>query len=497
MKRGTFVVFAILILIFSSVSVNADLVDWFTQDHAGSLSNENQITGLSFFGDFFNSIGNFFKKLLGQEQVGFAGSSGKSYDFNNDGCVDIGDEGFVFDINGDGNTQDDLIALQSNFETDCEPIGIETVTDPPVEHPSTLPPVENPPAAKVAETQACVPGTALTGDELLKNLDKAEPKGVIDLEDLIVFNAAPFDADGNGCVDLTQDGSVYAAKNGETYVIAGQQAFTCQGTASENAVLCANDDKDLTEQNSKLGNILVTGDTNHGCTNLRKCEYYCADNYEKQGTGENAKCALKSIANACVPGTALTGDELLKKLDKAEPKGVIDLEDLIVFNAAPFDADGNGCVDLTQDGSVYAAKNGETYVIAGQQAFTCQGTASENAVLCANDDKDLTEQNSKLGNILVTGDTNHGCTNLRKCEYYCADNYEKQGTGENAKCAPKITPPSGKGSGKFTKEQLQKLDIDGSGKIDFEDFFAFAASFDKKPGDVDYNAKADFTKTSG
>src|SRR3989344_1288257 len=367
MKRGTFVVFAILILIFSSVSVNADLVDWFTQDHAGSLSNENQITGLSFFGDFFNSIGNFFKKLLGQEQVGFAGSSGKSYDFNNDGCVDIGDEGFVFDINGDGNTQDDLIALQSNFETDCEPIGIETVTEPPVEQPSTLPPVENPPAAKVAETQACVPGTALTGDELLKNLDKAEPKGVIDLEDLIVFNAAPFDADGNGCVDLTQDGSVYAAKNGETYVIAGQQAFTCQGTASENAVLCANDDKDLTEQNSKLGNILVTGDTNHGCTNLRKCEYYCADNYEKQGTGENAKCALKSIANACVPGTALTGDELLKKLDKAEPKGVIDLEDLIVFNAAPFDADGNGCVDLTQDGSVYAAKNGETYVVAAAE----------------------------------------------------------------------------------------------------------------------------------
>src|SRR3989344_7715580 len=352
MKRGTFVVFAILILIFSSVSVNADLVDWFTQDHAGSLSNENQITGLSFFGDFFNSIGNFFKKLLGQEQVGFAGSSGKSYDFNNDGCVDIGDEGFVFDINGDGNTQDDLIALQSNFETDCEPIGIETVTEPPVEQPSTLPPVENPPAAKVAETQACVPGTALTGDELLKNLDKAEPKGVIDLEDLIVFNAAPFDADGNGCVDLTQDGSVYAAKNGETYVIAGQQAFTCQGTASENAVLCANDDKDLTEQNSKLGNILVTGDTNHGCTNLRKCEYYCADNYEKQGTGENAKCA------------------------------------------------------------------------------------------------------------------------------------------------PKITPPSGKGSGKFTKEQLQKLDIDGSGKIDFEDFFAFAASFDKKPGDAEYDVRADFTKSS-
>src|SRR3989344_6715827 len=61
MKRGTFVVFAILILIFSSVSVNADLVDWFTQDHAGSLSNENKITGIS----FFSGIGNWFKGLFG------------------------------------------------------------------------------------------------------------------------------------------------------------------------------------------------------------------------------------------------------------------------------------------------------------------------------------------------------------------------------------------------------------------------------------------------
>ncbi|HLC63369.1 MAG TPA: hypothetical protein VJJ21_03550 [Candidatus Nanoarchaeia archaeon] len=425
MKRGTFVVFAILILIFSSVSVNADLVDWFTQDHAGSLSNENQITGLSFFGDFFNSIGNFFKKLLGQEQVGFAGSSGKSYDFNNDGCVDIGDEGFVFDINGDGNTQDDLIALQSNFETDCEPIGIETVTEPPVEQPSTLPPVENPPAAKVAETQACVPGTALTGDELLKNLDKAEPKGVIDLEDLIVFNAAPFDADGNGCVDLTQDGSVYAAKNGETYVVAAAENHNPMISSSVIAMTVT----DVLGTVVPLQGVATDAD---GDTLVYKWE---------KGT------------NVIDADGVFTADAGMATNGKAQFKFVRSVigKDFILTVT-----DGKGGSATKTIMITFSVKQ----TTGGQQTFTCTGITPENANLCVGDNIGLT-----VNTLNVLG---VGCNPNVKCEYTCLSTHELK----DGKCVVKAAqqPPAGGQPITYTEAMVKKADYNKDGKITSEDY---------------------------
>ena len=55
MKRGSFVCFVMLMMLFSSISVNADFVDFFSDDYG------DMITGYS----VFDTIGGFFKNLFG------------------------------------------------------------------------------------------------------------------------------------------------------------------------------------------------------------------------------------------------------------------------------------------------------------------------------------------------------------------------------------------------------------------------------------------------
>src|SRR3989344_7969991 len=65
MKRGSFVAFVLLILIIAfinfSVNVDADLVDWFSQDNS-----DNLVTGYG----FFSNVGNWVKGLFAGGQVG-------------------------------------------------------------------------------------------------------------------------------------------------------------------------------------------------------------------------------------------------------------------------------------------------------------------------------------------------------------------------------------------------------------------------------------------
>ena len=62
MKRGSFVCFVMLMMLFSSISVNADFVDFF----AGDSSNDygGMITGYS----VFDTIGDFLKIYLGGQK---------------------------------------------------------------------------------------------------------------------------------------------------------------------------------------------------------------------------------------------------------------------------------------------------------------------------------------------------------------------------------------------------------------------------------------------
>ena len=66
MKRGSFVCFVMLMMLFSSISVNADFVDFF----AGDSSNDygGMITGYS----VFDTIWEFFNGLFGRENVGYS-----------------------------------------------------------------------------------------------------------------------------------------------------------------------------------------------------------------------------------------------------------------------------------------------------------------------------------------------------------------------------------------------------------------------------------------
>src|SRR3989344_5187171 len=118
MKRGAFLFLIIIILAFSIPLVNADLVDWFSQDQTTTITGYN----------VFDSISGFFKKLFGQEQVGIG--LGSPYDFNGDGCVDEKDTSYInMDINGDGNIDaNDGVALANYYTPGCVAGGEETTT---------------------------------------------------------------------------------------------------------------------------------------------------------------------------------------------------------------------------------------------------------------------------------------------------------------------------------------------------------------------------------
>src|SRR3989344_5774886 len=109
MKRGSFVCFVMLMMLFSSISVNADFVDFF----AGDSSNDygGMITGYS----VLDCIGELFRNLFGGT-VGYAGGGVgggrctsaapyycyKTDDIDNGDCflneASAREEGFAFDV---------------------------------------------------------------------------------------------------------------------------------------------------------------------------------------------------------------------------------------------------------------------------------------------------------------------------------------------------------------------------------------------------------------
>ena len=556
----------------------------------------NELTGFSVWG----RIKDFFKKLFGREQVGIGFEqnvyaltrSDVSGNINVMGWIDENGNGVAGCrlINGEINCNYEDIAVQQGGKYAysvyncpeygsvldlCSLLASTGYIDVEVEVQQGKPGL-NKELLNGADAGKGNFGEGITKFNLIAAGNSAN---VIDIEDFNEFEKKYYGDDkgidyypfgGDGKIDLN-DYQQFIYAYGQKIVVGGetQETLTCSGTIPANAILCENDDKDLTESNSNLGNILVSG-VNNGCTNLRKCEYYCKDDYEKQGTGENAKCVPKTGVAKCTGAgpdndmtvlcsgddSGFTGEKPYKFVascgdaDKCEyvcaPRfvrkdgnvcklylashvqnadfvvdGVIDKKDAdeyIAKHAGKASGDINRNGDYNDDVEILQQMLGyeETYTltegqpIQGVVVIPASGVIKQ--VISPNlkldfELKDLefdlvklelrnkANNNVKVGDLIVQGNKVIGFRNDKGIVIGFEPALEIKVEGGGQIDANALTS-SLAGTGKFTKAELARFDLDKNGdsndKIDFADFFLFADAYGKKKSETGYDIKYNF-----
>lgn len=167
-----------------------------------------------------------------------------------------------------------------------------------------------------------------------------------------------------------------------------QPVFNCQGNFPANAVVCANDENQLTSNLSRI----VTSE----CTQ-RKCEYTCLPGFNNVG-GTCVQNQSNSCASTvpCLVGsqcTTVTGNP-----SSTQQSWVKGASSCGFFCTSEYEGD-------------YCERQ-------KQPQFSCQGLTPTNAILCSNDDQGLTSNASR---IVV-----NSCTPSQKCEYVCESGFNLQ-----------------------------------------------------------------------